>query len=52
MGGELEAVRLRSALGEAMKLATAVNQYLDQTSPWSEVKTRQSRSRQDDLHRA
>jgi methionyl-tRNA synthetase len=25
-------------LGEAMKLATAVNQYLDQTSPWSEVK--------------
>jgi methionyl-tRNA synthetase len=31
-------VRLRAALGEAMKLATAVNQYLDQTSPWSEVK--------------
>jgi methionyl-tRNA synthetase len=38
VGAELEAVRLRSALGEAMKLATAVNQYLDQTSPWSEVK--------------
>jgi methionyl-tRNA synthetase len=38
VGGELEAVRLRSALGEAMKLASAVNQYLDQTSPWSEVK--------------
>ncbi len=38
VGGELEAVHLRSALGEAMKLATAVNQYLDQTSPWSEVK--------------
>jgi len=38
VGNELEAVRLRSALGEAMKLATAVNQYLDQTSPWSEVK--------------
>jgi methionyl-tRNA synthetase len=38
VGDELEAVRLRSALGEAMKLATAVNQYLDQTSPWSEVK--------------
>jgi len=34
----LEAVRLRAAIGEAMKLATAVNQYLDQTSPWSEVK--------------
>jgi methionyl-tRNA synthetase len=38
VGAELEAVRLRSALGEAMKLATAVNQYIDQTSPWSEVK--------------
>jgi methionyl-tRNA synthetase len=38
VGAELEAVRLRSALGEAQKLATAVNQYLDQTSPWSEVK--------------
>ncbi|MGB8984730.1 MAG: methionine--tRNA ligase [Anaerolineales bacterium] len=38
VGSELEAVRLRSALGEAMKLASAVNQYLDQTSPWSEVK--------------
>src|SRR5215216_6443506 len=38
VGKELEAVRLRSALGEEMKLATAVNQYLDQTSPWSEIK--------------
>ena len=38
VGEELEAVRLRAAIGEAMKLATAVNQYLDQTSPWSEVK--------------
>jgi methionyl-tRNA synthetase len=38
VGRELEAVRLRSAIAEAMKLATAVNQYLDQTSPWSEVK--------------
>jgi methionyl-tRNA synthetase len=38
VGKELAAVRLRSALGEAMKLATAVNQYLDQTSPWSELK--------------
>jgi methionyl-tRNA synthetase len=38
VGRELEAVRLRSALGEAMKLATAVNQYLDQTAPWSEIK--------------
>jgi methionyl-tRNA synthetase len=39
VGAELEAVRLRSALGEAMKLATAVNQYLDQTAPWTSIKT-------------
>jgi methionyl-tRNA synthetase len=39
VGAELEAVRLRSALGEAMKLATAVNQYLDKTAPWAAIKT-------------
>ena len=39
VGAELEAVRLRIALSEAMKLATAVNQYLDQTAPWSAIKT-------------
>jgi methionyl-tRNA synthetase len=39
VGAELEAVRLRSALGEAMKLATAVNQFLDVNAPWSAVKT-------------
>lgn len=39
VGAELEAVRLRSALGETMKLATAVNQYLDVQAPWSAVKT-------------
>jgi methionyl-tRNA synthetase len=39
VGAELEAVRLRSALSEAMKLATAVNQYLDQTAPWTAIKT-------------
>lgn len=39
VGAELDAVRLRSALGEAMKLATAVNQYLDVNAPWSAVKT-------------
>jgi methionyl-tRNA synthetase len=36
---ELEAVRLRSAIGEAMKLATVVNQYLDVNAPWSAIKT-------------
>jgi methionyl-tRNA synthetase len=39
VGAELEAVRLRSALGEAMKLATAVNVYLDVNAPWSAIKT-------------
>ena len=39
MGTELEAVRLRSALGEAMKLATAVNVYLDVNAPWTAMKT-------------
>ncbi|GAB4547272.1 MAG: methionine--tRNA ligase [Anaerolineales bacterium] len=39
VGAELEAVRLRAALGEAMKLATVVNQYLEANAPWSAVKT-------------
>ena len=39
VGAELEAVHLRAAIGEAMKLATAVNQYLDQNAPWSAIKT-------------
>jgi methionyl-tRNA synthetase len=39
IGAELEAVRLRSALSETMKLATVVNQYLDVNAPWSAVKT-------------
>jgi methionyl-tRNA synthetase len=39
VGAELDAVRLRSALGETMKLATAVNQYLDVNAPWSAVRT-------------
>jgi methionyl-tRNA synthetase len=38
VGRELEAVRLRAALGEAMRLATEVNRYLDQTAPWSTIK--------------
>ena len=38
VGAELEAVRLRSALSEAMKLATVVNQYLDVNAPWSAIK--------------
>ncbi len=39
VGKELESVRLRAALGEAMRLASEVNKYLDQTAPWQLVKT-------------
>ncbi len=35
----LEAVRLRAALGEAMRLASEVNKYLDSAAPWFEIKT-------------
>lgn len=35
----LEAVRLRAALGEAMRLASEVNKYIDQAAPWFEIKT-------------
>ena len=39
VGAELEAVRLRSAMGEEMKLATAVNQYLDVNAHWYAIKS-------------
>lgn len=35
---EMEAVHLRAALGEAMRLAGEVNRYLDQTAPWTAIK--------------
>jgi methionyl-tRNA synthetase len=39
VGDLIETVQLRSALSEALKLATNVNQYLDINAPWSAVKT-------------
>ncbi|MGC1375561.1 MAG: methionine--tRNA ligase [Anaerolineales bacterium] len=39
VGKELDAVHLRAALGEAMRLATEVNKYLDTSAPWFEIKT-------------
>jgi len=39
VGGDLEAVRLRAALTEAMRLAAEVNKYLDTTAPWFTIKT-------------
>ena len=38
VGDEIAAVRLRSALDEAMRLASEVNKYLDTTAPWKVVK--------------
>ena len=39
VGQEIETVHLRAALAEAMRLASEVNKYLDQTAPWQAVKT-------------
>ncbi len=39
VAAEMEAVHLRAALAEGMRLATEVNKYLDQTAPWMAVKT-------------
>lgn len=39
VGNLLEAVKLRAALQEAFRLATTVNQYLDQQAPWQAIKT-------------
>jgi methionyl-tRNA synthetase len=36
---EMEAVHMRAALSEAMRLATEVNKYLDTTAPWQAIKT-------------
>jgi methionyl-tRNA synthetase len=38
VGEHLEAVRLRAALFEAMRLASEVNKYLDKAAPWFEIK--------------
>jgi len=39
VGRELDAVHLRAALQEAMRLAGEVNKYLDTSAPWFEIKT-------------
>jgi methionyl-tRNA synthetase len=39
VGESLEAVKLRDALREALRLATEVNKYLDQNAPWTAIKT-------------
>ncbi len=39
VGEFLDGVKLRAALQEAFRLATTVNQYLDQLAPWQAIKT-------------
>lgn len=39
VGRELDAVHLRVALQEALRLASEVNKYLDVCAPWFEIKT-------------
>lgn len=39
VGALLDGVKLRAALQEAFRLATTVNQYIDQMAPWQAVKT-------------
>jgi methionyl-tRNA synthetase len=39
VAAEFEAVHLRAALAEAMRLAAEVNRYLDRTAPWKAIKT-------------
>ncbi len=39
VGAEMEAVHLRAALAEVMRLASEVNKYLDSAAPWFTIKT-------------
>ena len=39
VGKELDAVHLRAALSEAMRLSTEVNRYIDANAPWTSIKT-------------
>jgi methionyl-tRNA synthetase len=44
VGAHLEAGRFRAALGEAMRLASTVNQYISDQAPWALVKTDKARA--------
>ncbi len=39
VGEQIEAVHLKAALAEAIRLAGEVNKYMDTTGPWFEIKT-------------
>jgi methionyl-tRNA synthetase len=44
VGHEIESVHLRAALQEVLRLASLVNQYLDQTAPWLTIRENRAES--------
>jgi methionyl-tRNA synthetase len=44
VGGLIESARFKAALGEAMRLATEVNRYLNDQAPWERIKTDRERA--------
>jgi methionyl-tRNA synthetase len=44
IGAQIEGGRFRAALGEAMRLASTVNQYISDQAPWALAKTDRSRA--------
>jgi len=44
VGAQIEAGRFRAALGETMRLASTVNQYVSDQAPWALVKTDRERA--------
>ena len=44
VGANIEAARFKAALGEAMRLARAVNQYASEQEPWDIIKTDRERA--------
>jgi methionyl-tRNA synthetase len=44
VGAHIEAGRFRASIGEAMRLASTVNQYISDQAPWALVKTDRARA--------
>jgi methionyl-tRNA synthetase len=44
VGGLIESARFKAALGEAMRLATEVNRYLNDQAPWERIKADRERA--------
>jgi methionyl-tRNA synthetase len=44
VGALIESARFKAALGEAMRLATEVNRYLNDQAPWEQIKTDRERA--------